>query len=118
MTTENEKEVLVNEFILGTGKKIYLREPELDDAEVCAQIAGKTTDPKNIVHLGMVMQKEMLKLLLVGIDGKKLKLQDKQNLKALFTVKEYNQALQAMKQISEDEAEGNLQHSHVSFGGN
>lgn len=113
-----EKSVLVNEFVLSTGKKIYLREPELDDAETCAQIAGKTTDPKNVVHLGMVMQKEMLKLLLLKVNNQTLKLQDKQNLKALFTVKEYNQALQALKMVSEDGSEGNLQHNHVSFGSN
>ena len=113
-----KNDVLVNEFTLGTGKKIYLREPEIEDAEVCAQVAGKLCDPANTIHLGMVMQKEMLKRLLVKVDTKVLKGTDREDLTSVFLYKEYNQAMLALKQVAgEDATEGNLVHQHVSFGG-
>jgi hypothetical protein len=103
---KNEK-VQVAKFTLGTGKVIYLRDPEIGDTEHATKIAGKEAGPENEAHLSVLFQKEMIKLLLVQVDKKKLTLQEKQDLKKLFTFKEYGQVSKAIKMMVDD-GEGNL----------
>ena len=94
---------MVSKFTLTGGKVIYLREPMIGDTETAAQVAGKKAGSENQLHAGILVQKEMLKLLLVKVDEKELKLQDKEQLDKLFTYKEYQQALKALKMVMGDE---------------
>lgn len=111
------KETMVNQFTLKSGKIILLREPEIGDNEEAAKIAGTRASADNQLHMGLEMQKELLKKLLVKIDDKALGLTDKENLKALLTYREYGQCMQALKQITGDVTEGNLEIKLVAFGG-
>jgi DNA transposition AAA+ family ATPase len=94
----------VTKFTLSSGKVIYLREPRIEDTENAAQVAGKKASAENQAHLMILIQKEMLKSLLVKVDEKELKLVDKEDLNKLFTYKEYGQALKALQMITGDEA--------------
>lgn len=99
----------VAKFTLNSGKVIYLREPRIGDTEKAAQVAGKKASSQNEIHTGLVIQSEMLKILLVQIDEKKLGLIDKEQLDKLFTFKEHRQALKAVQKMLEDDEEGNEQ---------
>lgn len=96
----------VAKFTLKSGKTIYLREPQIGDTEEAAKVAGKKAGTDNQVYLGTILQKEMLKLLLVQVDGKELSITDKEKIDKLLTYKEYNQAMKAVKMVLEDD-EGN-----------
>lgn len=98
--------ISVAKFTLKTGKTIYLREPQIGDTEEAAKIAGKKAGSDNQVYLGTLLQKEMLKILLVQIGDKQLSLHDKEKIDTLLTYKEYNQAMKAVKMVLEDD-EGN-----------
>ncbi len=82
---------LLSELKLSTGKKVVLRQPEVGDQETAAENVTNQSDNQYI--FGMNVQKELLKLLLVSIDGKKLNGTEKENLKSLFTLPEYNQLI-------------------------
>lgn len=89
-------------FTLASKKVIYLREPKIGDLETASQIAGKKAGD-NQAHLAILLQKELLKTLLVGVDSKKLSMSEKENLDGLFNFSEYQQALKAVGMITASE---------------
>lgn len=105
----SEKQAVnVAKFTLFSKKVIYLREPLIEDTELAAQVAGKKAGSDNQALLGVLIQKEMLKRLLVKIDDKDLKLNDKENLNKLLNYKEYNQSLKAMGMVLGDDSGNEL----------
>jgi hypothetical protein len=108
----------VIKFTLGSGKVIYLREPTIGDTEKAAQIAGKKAGIDNQLYCGVLVQKEMVKLLLVAIDEKSLSIIDKEQLETFLTYKEYNQTLQAIKMVlGDDDQNLQLTPEFATFGG-
>lgn len=103
----SESNLNVYKFTLSTGKEIYFREPKIADTESATQVAGKIAGSDNQAHLGVLFQKEMIKLLLVQVGEKKLTMSEKQSLDSLFTFQEYNQVSKAIQKIVGDE--GNLE---------
>lgn len=103
----SEKQMQVTKFTLSSKKTIYIREPEIGDTEHAMRIAGKEAGPENQGLLSVLFQKEMAKILLVKVDDKTLSLQDKQQLKNLFTFREWTQVQQAIQAVVGDE--GNFQ---------
>ena len=97
-----KKEIQVSKFTLSTGKIVYIREPEIGDTEHAMKIAGKEAGPENEAYLSVLFQKEMVKVLLVQVDAKKLTLADKQQIKTLFTFREYTQVNKAVQAIDRD----------------
>lgn len=89
-------------FVLSTNKVIYLREPKIGDLETASQVAGKKA-ADNQAYLGVLVQKELLKTLLVGVGEKKLGMSEKENLDALFNFSEYQQAVKAVSMITATE---------------
>lgn len=106
----------VAKFTLSSGKVIYLKEPSIGDTEKAAQVAGKKAGSDNQVYLGVLLQKEMIKILLVQVDDKKLSLADKEQLEKLFTFKEYNQALKAAQMVMADEGNEQLTLEFATIG--
>ena len=114
MTEKNE--MMVHKFVLSTKKVIYLREGEIEDMELAAKIAGNTAGD-NKAYLGIVLQKELLKRLLVKVDNKILSSSDKEMLKTFLNLKEYMQALKALQMVTgDDDKEGNLTAEFVTIG--
>lgn len=81
---------------LSTGKIVVLKELEVGDQELAVEATG-IRDAGNTVNLGMKAQNELVKLLLVSIDGKVLKGNEKESLKSLFSYKEYAQVLKQVE---------------------
>lgn len=106
----------VAKFTLSSGKVIFLKEPSIGDTEKAAQVAGKKAGTDNQVYLGIILQKEMLKTLLVQVDDKKLNLSDKEQLDKLFTFKEYNQVLKAVQMVMADEGNEPLTLEFATIG--
>ena len=117
MSEEQEKKGLsVYKFTLGTGKVVYLREPDIGDTEIATKIAGKEAGPDNNAYLGILFQRELVKLLLVQIDNKRLSIIEKNQIKTLLNLKEYNQILKAVKQIlGDDEGNFDLTPEHTTL---
>lgn len=110
-----ERKVQVSKFTLGSGKIIYIREPEIGDTEHAMKIAGKEAGPENEAYLSVLFQKEMVKLLLVQVDEKKLGLADKQQLKKIFTFREYTQVNKAVQAVVGDEGNFDLTPEHTTL---
>jgi hypothetical protein len=105
-------ETAVYKFTLGSGKEIYLREPKMSDSESAIQVAGLKAG-ENMALLGLITQKELFKKLLVQVDGKELKMSEKEDLNSLFSFKEWNQCLQALHKVTGDDDEGNLSDPEI-----
>jgi hypothetical protein len=88
----------VHKVTLSSKKVIYLREPKIADTETAATVAGKGNSD-NQALVGVKLQKEMLKLLLVQVGEQKLSLTDKEQLDKWLTVSEYGQAIKVMNQL-------------------
>lgn len=84
---------------LGTGKVVYLRMMKIGDTELAAQAASPRSNGDSNV-LQILMQKELVKLLLVKVDEKELSASDKEDLDALFTVVEYGQVMQVVSAMT------------------
>lgn len=99
--SESKAEALYK-FTLFSEKTVTLREPKLGHTRTAAQIAGKKAGD-NQAYLGILMQEEVCRLLIVHIDGKPVDNATKENLDNLFTTKEYGQVLQAIQMIGGDD---------------
>jgi len=111
-------EINVSKFTLKSGKEIYFREPSIGDTEEAAKIVGKKASPDNQIHTGILLQKEMLKRLLVKIADHELSMIEKETLDNFLTFKEYNQALKAVRLVlGEDEGNETMTPEFVTIGG-
>jgi hypothetical protein len=107
--SEEKQQVNVTKFTLSTGKEIFLREPKISDTEHATKIAGMEAGPENTAYLGTLFQKEMVKLLLVAVDGKQLSLKEKMSMDSLFNMKEYGQVSRCMKVVLGDDDGGKFE---------
>lgn len=106
----------VHKVTLSSGKIVYLRESKISDTESAAKIAGKGAGD-NQLHATIVLQKELIKLLLVQVNDTKLSMTDKEQLDKWLTVAEYSQVLKVVNKISGPTEEGNEPViEFVSFG--
>lgn len=104
----------VFKITLGTGRIVLIREPKIRDQEHALQVASGRA--KNDTMVGVVAQKELLKTLLVELDGKPLKATEKEDLDALFNFREYMQLQKALAEITGGEDLGNFQREIVTSG--
>jgi len=89
-------------FTLTTGMEICLREPKIAHTRLASQVAGKKAGD-NQAHLSVLVQEEIVKQLLVKVNGSELRAMEKENLDGLFSLKEYNQVLKSVQMIGGDE---------------
>ena len=94
-----EQRIPVYKFTLPNKMEITLREPKISDTSRATQVAGKKAGT-NQAHLNILIQEEVVKLLLVSVNGKVLKNSEKESLDTLFTLKEYGNVLKAVNMIS------------------
>lgn len=105
---------MVNKIVLSSGKTVLFREIKIKDQEL-ASMAAAPKAGDNTTLLGMLMAKELMKLLIVGIDDKPIKASQLENLDELFTYLEYSQLQQALNKLAGGEM-GKFQIEVVSFG--
>lgn len=95
----------VIKVVLKTKKVVLLREIKVSDTDTAVEMAcGKTASESKYV-IAMATQRELLRLLLISVDGKTLKPNEKEDLNSLFKVGEYNQMMKVLDHISEGGAE-------------
>jgi hypothetical protein len=61
------------------------------------------------LKMQIALQQELLKLLLVSIDGKDLKGQEKENLNSLFTWAEYMEIMNVIKELLGNEGQAKVE---------
>jgi hypothetical protein len=116
--TMEQKPMMVSKVTLGSGKVVLLREMKIKHQEQAALLAAPKSGDNNTL-LALHMQKELLKLLIVQIDGKDVKPAALENLDDVFSMMEYGQLLKVMRQLMGDEADmGKFQVETVSSGAN
>lgn len=81
---------------LKSGKEIVIREMNLADQRAAAKNIGSVA---NEAEMQIAMQQELLKLILVSIDGKTLKGQEKENLSNVLSWQEYNSVLTVVQDM-------------------
>jgi len=102
---------------LGSKKVVLLRPLQIKHQDLAAQAAAmKLGNQANDVAMALVMQKELLKLLLVQVDGADLKSHQLEDLDALFSVGEFTQLSQALNKLLEQQQMGNFQIEFATSG--
>jgi hypothetical protein len=101
---------------LGTGKVVILREPEINDQEIAMQLAAPKGKDSPML-LVTFAQKELMKLLILEIDGKRPSKIELEQMSKLFTLAEYNQlATYLGKMAGGSDGMGESQSELVAFG--
>lgn len=86
---------------------VTFRKPLIADTEAAIQIAGKGNSD-NEALLGIKTQKELIKILLVTVDGVELKMSEKEQLDKYFSMQEYNQLKKVIQKLMGSD-EGNVE---------
>lgn len=82
-------EIFVTKVTLSSGKIVHLREPKIKDQELATRSAAGRSGGDNAYVLATAIQKEMLKLLIVDVDGKKRSAAELEDLDSLFSYRDY-----------------------------
>lgn len=101
---------------LGTGKVVILREPTINDQETAMALSAPRAKDSPMLLVSFA-QKEMLKLMILEVDGKTPSKVELEQLSKMFTLLEFNQLQQYMgKMVAGDSAMGECQSELVAFG--
>ncbi len=107
----------VHKVVLSTKKTVVMRDLKIKHQELAAMAAGNRAKGNAYLH-ALLLQKEILKQIIVEIDGKPLKGIQLEDLDALFTFAEYTQLNKfLMKMMEAGEGEGEYQAELVTYGG-
>jgi hypothetical protein len=109
-------ETLVSKVVLGTGKEVLLREIKIKHQELAMRAVGSAAGD-NSTLLAYLTQKEMLKMLIVQINGKDMKPAELEDLDELFSYAEFMQLAQVLGQLAGGSDMGKFQLELVSSGG-
>lgn len=118
MSESNKQSELIEatRVVLGTKKEVVLRFPKIRDQDMAMQLAaGKAKD--NAFLVATHASKELLKILLLQIDGRSISRQEVEKLDDLFSLGEYNQLLQVVGKLTGGSDMGEFQMEHEIFGG-
>lgn len=101
---------------LGSGKIVIIREMKISHTELAAQeVAPKAAGDANVLQV--LMQKALVKNLLVEINGQPVTAQDREKMDDLFSMAEYTQLLTVIKEMSGGDDMGKMsQIEAVSYG--
>lgn len=101
---------------LSTGKVVILREMRISDTEKAAQECAPRAGGDPMV-LNVMMQKALLKNMLLQVDGKDITGPDREDLDGLFKMSEYTQLMKVVQTMSGGDDVGKvLPIESVSFG--
>ncbi len=87
---------------LTTGKVVLIRDMKVSDSEAAAQeVAPRSNGDANVLQV--LAQKALVKRLVVAVDDKALSMTEKEDIDGLFSIREYNQVLTAIKKMTGDD---------------
>lgn len=116
MSTDNANAEVVHKVTLSSKKIVLLRDPLIKHTGIATQAAAPRANGDPHV-LGMLAQQELLKLLVVQVDGKSPSRSDLENLDKMFTLKEFNQLQKVLQKLGGDEGNAEPEIEIVNFGG-
>ena len=113
------EEMMVHKVKLSSGKEVLLRELRIKDQELATQAAStKVKDGGHTAALAVLVQKELLKTIIVQIDGKRPEKVALEAMDNLFSYREYMELLSVLSELTGGtEALGKPEMELVSFGG-
>lgn len=85
---------------MSSGKEVILRQIKIKDQELAAKAAARVGEDSKY-GMAIAMQKELVKILLVQVDGRTLKAVEKEDLDSLFTYSEYMQLVEVLGKITD-----------------
>jgi hypothetical protein len=95
----------VTKVTLSTKKVVLLRELKIKHTELAAQeVSSRAGGDANV--LGLLMQKALVKQLIVQIDGKPVTSAELEDLDNLLTIGEYGQLLKVVRKLMGDDDSG------------
>ena len=86
------------EFKLSSGKKVVVREPAIRDQDLAAEIVSSRAGD-NAMAFAMLLQSEIMKMLIVSVNGKVLSGIEKDQLDKSFEYAEYTELQMGIKEI-------------------
>jgi hypothetical protein len=86
-----------------TQKVVIIREPQISDQEMAAQAVGNKAGDSQFSFV-LMLNKELLRQVVVSIDGKEVDAKALLNLDSHFTLQEYNRMLQVVGKITGNES--------------
>jgi hypothetical protein len=103
----------VHKVVLGSGKEVLLRDFKIKHQEMAIQAVAKRAGDNQLV-LGALMQGELIKILVVQVDGKDMRPMELENLDNIFSYQEYSQLCKALaKVMGVDDGEDFLQKCQI-----
>lgn len=107
---------MVHKVTLGSGKVVLLRDIKIKHYELAMKAAGHKAG-KNELLAGFSSSCELLKMLIVQIDGKDVSKSGVEDLDALFSASEFRQLSKFLDKLQQAEGEDEDPKSEVvSFG--
>lgn len=106
----------VHKVTLGSGKVVLLRDMKLQYEDLALQAAG-TSHGKNEALQAKRFQDELLKILIVEVDGKKLSHTELEKLDKVFSYKDIVQLRKVMTQLVGDEGDADPKLEVVTSSG-
>ena len=95
--SDGEKQI-VNKAVLSTGKVVLLRNFRIKHLELALKAVGNRAGKNEALH-GMLASSELVKLLVVNIDGKDVNPREMEDLDSVFTMEEYGQIQSVVQQL-------------------
>lgn len=115
MSSNKAAEISVHKVTLGSGKVVLLREPKIKHQELALSAVAEKAGGNQMLAATLA-QKELVKMLIVQVDGKAPNNQEKEDLDGLFSLREYGQLVQVLGKLTGDDL-GNFQIEFVASGG-
>lgn len=111
MKESAEKPINAYKITLSTKRVVLLRELKLKDQNLATKMLGQRKMNQAEMHLAI--QENLIKILLMEIDGVKLDHKAKENLDDLFSVKEYGQLVLALTKINSEDEENSSGEAEI-----
>lgn len=111
----SERQEIGSKVTLSSGKVVLLREPQIEFQSLASQrIGGKAGDDKFTYMI--MLNKEMIRLMIHSVDGKKVSQKDLLSLDEHFTLKDFNELSRVVTQLTGGDDPLELNVETVPFG--
>jgi hypothetical protein len=110
------KEEFVHKVTLSSKKVVLLRTPRISHMELATKAVGNRAKDNSLLQ-GVLVTKELLKILIAQVDGKDVSHNELTDLDSLFTISEYRQIQEVVQKLSgDDEGDGGPNVETISSG--
>lgn len=101
---------------LSTGKECLLREYRIKHSNLAVAAAAARSGENQMVFANNMAQ-ELIKILIIQVNGKNISAVEAEDLDSLFTAAEYSQLQRVLKKMMGDDEVGKFQVEMVTSGG-